>query len=196
MNSVQWLINSDEKLSASEYLHTFSDLVRQNMQNVSDEIVSLQKELMLVENYLKLEKLRFKDFLTYKISIEESIEAEEIMIPPLLIQPLVENAIKHGLFPRQSIENYVHINIYEQYDLLRIEVHDNGVGMQHATSRETVYRPVGLDNIRKRLEQLASIHAAIISFEISEIVDAEGKIEGTLATITIDTESFSSHHRS
>ncbi|MBZ0097483.1 MAG: histidine kinase, partial [Taibaiella sp.] len=105
LNSIQGLVNEDDKEGANKYLQYFSELVRQNMHNITKELIPLQKEMDLVANYLKLEQLRFHGWLNYEIEIDEEVETELIMIPPLLIQPFVENAIKHGLLPRQSADN-------------------------------------------------------------------------------------------
>jgi LytS/YehU family sensor histidine kinase len=98
------LVNRNDKRAANEYLRVFADLVRQNMHNVSKELIPLQKEMDLVSNYLKLEKLRFKEMLNYVINVQEDLDLSDIMIPPLLVQPLVENSIKHGILPLESVE--------------------------------------------------------------------------------------------
>lgn len=190
MNSVQWMIKSDDTLSASEYLHTFSTLIRQNMQHITSELILLQKELLLVENYLKLEKLRFKDYLNFEIQVEDSVDTEDILIPPLLIQPLVENAIRHGLFPKQSRDNLVRINIYEHAHLLHIEITDNGVGISHAASPGATHQSLGITSIKKRIAQLSAMHNTHISFEIAELSTSERDMHGTRAVIIIDTEVF------
>jgi hypothetical protein len=105
LNNIQGLINKDEKRTANQFLVIFSDLIRQNMHNISKGFISLKQELTLIENYLTLEKLRFKELVNYEIIIDEEVEIEDIMIPPLMIQPLVENAVKHGLLPKQSTDS-------------------------------------------------------------------------------------------
>src|SRR5690606_33479107 len=80
LNNIQALINKEEKRTANQYLVIFSDLIRQNMANTSKGFISLQQELLLVENYLNLEKLRFKDYINYEILIEEEIDTEEVII--------------------------------------------------------------------------------------------------------------------
>ncbi len=169
LNNVQGLVNRNDKLAANEYIRIFADLIRQNMHNVSKEMISLQQEIDLVNNYLLLEKLRFKDHLNYSINVEEALDLSEIMVPPLLIQPLVENSIKHGILQLESGKGQVIINIYERNDILSIEVRDNGVGIQAATEgKNALHQSYGLDNIRKRIAQLSVILKKEILLDISE----------------------------
>ncbi|RYZ36579.1 MAG: hypothetical protein EOP49_32485, partial [Sphingobacteriales bacterium] len=132
LNNIQGLINKDEKRTANEYLVIFSNIVRQNMHNISQGFISLREELTLVENYLTLEKLRFKELVNYEINIAEDVDAEDLMIPPLMIQPLVENAVKHGLLPKQSPLSKVEIHVYEEDNTVFVIIDDNGVGLSVA----------------------------------------------------------------
>lgn len=186
LNNVQGLVNRNDKLAANEYLRIFADLIRQNMHNVSKELISLQKEVDLVTNYLALEKLRFKEMLNYSINVDEDVDTTEIMIPPLFIQPLVENSIKHGIFPKQSENSRVELNIYEVRDVLHIEVRDNGIGLAHAKKKaDTKHESFGLNNIKVRIEQLSIILGKKIDFEIKEIVDERGNWTIVLITMSL-----------
>ena len=186
LNNVQGLINRNDKLGANEYIRVFADLIRQNMQNISKELISLQKEISLVTNYLVLEKLRFKEHLNYHIEIEEGIDLSEIMIPPLLVQPLVENSIKHGILPLESGDGFIGINIYERNNALHIEVKDNGIGMQRSKNeKDPMYESFGLENVRKRISQLSIMQDKQIRFSISETRDDGGRLAWTIVTISI-----------
>jgi LytS/YehU family sensor histidine kinase len=186
LNNVQGLVNKDEKLAANQYLRIFANLIRQNMYNISRDLIPLQNEIDLVENYLKLEKLRFKDRLNYAINITDDGELMDIMIPPLLVQPLVENSIKHGILPLKSTESFININVFEKDNSLVIEIKDNGVGM-NKTPKPTnpLHGSFGIENIRKRIEQLRIIQNKKISLDFSELTDEEGNLLWTVATITI-----------
>ncbi|WP_118974358.1 sensor histidine kinase [Taibaiella koreensis] len=191
LNNIQGLINKDEKRIANEYLVIFSDLVRQNMHNVSRGFISLQQELNLVENYLTLEKLRFKDLIHYEMRIDEEVDADDIMIPPLMIQPLVENAVKHGLLPRQSTNSKVTVTVYEKANKLYIEITDNGIGItQSLESQSHLHESFGLSNLKKRTEHLKKIQQRDIDIEVSELKDVAGQVAGTRALITITLENL------
>ncbi len=189
LNNIQGLINKDEKLVANEYLVIFSDLIRQNMHNISKGFISLEEELNLVENYLNLEKLRFKEFIQYSITVEDYVETEDIMIPPLMIQPLVENAVKHGLLPKQSTDNKVDIYVYEKGNTLYIDITDNGVGITYSQKQETrLHESFGLSNLQKRTEHLRRIQKQQIDIEIKELVSDDGTVLGTKATVKMALE--------
>jgi two-component sensor histidine kinase len=190
LNNIQGLINDDNKESANQYLTIFSQLVRQNMHNISQELISVEKEMILVTNYLHLEQLRFKAHLNFFIDIEDGIDLHDIFIPPLLIQPIVENAVKHGILPMQSEESYVHIRLKEQDDELHIEVEDNGVGITYAQQhKRTLHESTGLANIQKRIEHLKMIHNQDISLSITDITDDQDRVTGTLAVIKISASN-------
>ena len=174
LNNVQSLVNRNDRLAANEYLRVFADLVRQNMHNISKELIPLQKEIDLVSNYLRLEKLRFKELLNYSISVDENTDLTEILIPPLLVQPLVENSIKHGILPLESVEGFIQIDIYERNACLYIQVKDNGVGMNASKNKANpAHESFGLENIKKRIAQLSIIQNKEITFNIQEITDED-----------------------
>jgi sensor histidine kinase YesM len=186
LNNIQGLINKDEKRTANEYLVIFSDLVRQNMHNISKGFISLQEELTLIENYLTLEKLGFKELVNYSIKIGEDVDIDGIMIPPLMIQPLVENAVKHGLLPLQSSNAKVSIEVYEREDVLYIIIEDNGIGLTASLkSQNKLHESFGLSNLQKRTDHLKKIQQHELSIEINEMKDTDGKVLGTKAVVTI-----------
>jgi two-component sensor histidine kinase len=185
LNNVQSLFNGDNRLAANEYLRIFADLIRQNMHNVSRELIPLHKEVDLVTNYLMLEKLRFEDQLNYIVNVDETVDIYDIMVPPLLIQPLVENSIKHGILPLKSRTGYIHVHIHEQDRILHITIKDNGVGMNNAEAKPgSLHESFGLNNIKQRIEQLSIIQNKQMSFGMDELKDEEG-INWTVVTITM-----------
>jgi two-component sensor histidine kinase len=185
LNNIQALINKEEKRTANQYLVIFSDLIRQNMANTSKGFISLQQELLLVENYLNLEKLRFKDYINYEILIEEEIDTEEVIIPPLLIQPLVENAVKHGLLPKQSTDSKVRIHVLEEGGWLLISIEDNGIGLSKSReSKSRLHESFGLVNLQQRIEHLKKIHRQNIDITVEETY-AQGKVTGSRSLIRI-----------
>ena len=186
LNNVQGLINKDEKRAANKYLGIFANLIRQNMQNISMEMISLQKEMDVVINYLELEKLRFKELLNYEINIDTAIDLSEVMVPPLLIQPLVENSIKHGIFAGKSTESIIRIEIFEENDLLTIAIKDNGLGIVATQAKPgSTHKSYGLENIQKRIAQLSAIQDKQISLQISDVKDDDGMLQWTVVSITI-----------
>lgn len=186
LNNVQSLFNQNKKLAANEYLRVFADLIRQNMDNISQEQIPLEKEIDLVKNYLALEKLRFDDRLEYSFNISDDLDTSAIMVAPLLIQPLVENSIKHGILPSERESGAIRINVYSKGETGIIEVADNGIGFAAASKLSTVsgHTSLGLTSIERRIKQLSIIQSSNISFHISEATDSNG-ISWTTGVISI-----------
>ena len=118
LQSINNYILDNEKENASEYLSRFSKLMRLILENSREQEITIEKDLLALDLYLQLEKLRFNNKFDYKIEISEDINPENTLIPPLLLQPFVENSILHGI---RSIENGVHPRKGEkrrQYDSL------------------------------------------------------------------------------
>lgn len=184
LNNVRGLIDSGDRSKANEYLQTLSTLMRQNMLNVSRELIPLQKELELLRNYLKIEELRYPGRFSYNIVIGEDVDPGDVLVPPLLIQPLVENALLHGILPT-SRPGTVNVRISATEDYLTIVVEDDGVGIgepKEVGSR--VQESFGLRNIRNRISQLSEMRGRQATFTIVALND--GRVAtGTLATITI-----------
>lgn len=186
LNNVQSLFNENDKRAANEYLRVFADLVRQNMHNISQELIPLEKEVTLVTNYLRLEKLRFEDKLVFEIDVDNEVDLSDIMVPPLLIQPLVENSIKHGILPMKSGQGVIRMRIFEKNGVLHIHVKDNGVGLAESYSKKDEgHESFGLENIRKRIAQLSIIQNKEISFDMTEEHDHTGKLLWTIVAISI-----------
>lgn len=190
LNSLQSLVNNNENSKASKYIRTFADLIRQNMKNISQELIPLENEINLVNNYLQIEKLRFKDNLNYTIEIAEEVETDMIRIPPLLIQPLVENAIKHGIWPQKNIDGLVSIHIYEDVQNLIVSIKDNGKGFGAKSSSDTMHESYAMKNIHSRIKQLSKIHQIKIEVFIAEMKDEAGTIIGVESMLIIERDDF------
>jgi signal transduction histidine kinase len=187
LNSVQSLINKEDLHAANQYVRTISDLLRQNMHNISRELIPLKQEMELISNYLKLEKLRFKERLQYTINIDEEVEEEFLLVPPLLVQPLVENAIKYTLAFSEIDTGHIRIDIYCRDLQVIIAVTDNGKGLNAAKiGKAPGHESTALGNIRKRLEQLSLIHGKSYGLEIIELRGEDYNIKGTSARISIE----------
>lgn len=147
LGSIQGLINNNQIDTANYYLTEFSTLLRESLKNKDAEYVPLSKEIQLLETYLSLEQLRFH--FQYTISIEDSIPANEIEIPFLLIQPLVENAIKHGagpLYENGLVEIYFSSNNKD----FRIAIVDNGKGYETSS----LSKGFGINLVKERITLL------------------------------------------
>ena len=125
LSSIQGLINKNDITGANHYLTEFSSLLRESLKNNDKELVPLQTELKILETYLKLEQLRFQ--FQYEIIIDEKIDKNSVEIPALLLQPLIENAIKHGISTLHE-NGVVRIDFRLDHQNLLISISDNGIG--------------------------------------------------------------------
>lgn len=129
MNSIQHFINSNNKESANNYLTDFATLIRMNLSISYKKFIPLDEEINYLNLFLKFEKLRFGDKLTYEINVDPAIDASEVTVAVMMIQPFVENAVWHGILPMKD-KGHIRVQIdKEADDLIKIRVEDNGVGI-------------------------------------------------------------------
>ncbi|BDD09501.1 hypothetical protein FUAX_19330 [Fulvitalea axinellae] len=128
LSSIQGMILNDDKSKAVNYLGKFSKLMRLILENSNNRVVPLDRELMAVENYMQLQKMRFENLFDFTLRIDETIDPENIEIPPMLIQPFVENAIEHG-FRHVDRKGLLDISLTYKNDNLFCTIQDNGSGI-------------------------------------------------------------------
>ncbi len=162
LNSIQGLVNANEKEKANQYLSDFSNMMRDTLSGNSKDYSPLETELAILDRYLKLEQLRFG--FAYEIKVADSINATSIEIPTLLLQPLVENAVKHGVAQMLS-KGKIAIAINMSENDLIVAIHDNGPGF--ANSKEH-HEGFGIRLTHERiilLNQINKDNPISISFE-------------------------------
>jgi ligand-binding sensor domain-containing protein len=185
LSSIQSFITSNDTDSAVRYLTRFARLVRLALHGSLDGMHSLQEEIEILENYLTLEQLRFPERFTFIIETDASINPDAIYLPPMLIQPYVENAVLHGM---RNKEAGGQINLFftlENQNLL-VTVMDNGTGMDTGTSRMSVgsRKSVGMMLTKRRLDILAGMEDNS-AFHYEHIFDTTGRILGTKVILRI-----------
>ncbi len=128
LNSIKRLIQKNENPQAIEYLLLFSSMIR-NVLDLSDkQEVPLSEEIEFSEQYLKMEKLRFMDRFDYSIEIEDRIELDLISLPPMILQPHLENSLWHGIMPLIDKKGYLKLSVYRKENDIIISIKDNGIG--------------------------------------------------------------------
>ncbi|WP_225872305.1 ligand-binding sensor domain-containing protein [Pedobacter frigidisoli] len=181
MNSIQHYINTQNTASANKVLTGFAKLIRKNLEICTKSYISLEEELEYLNLYLKLEKNRFGDKLKYVFSIDEEIDKEETFIPSMLLQPYVENAIWHGIMPKET-GGEIHINfklLDEHY--LNIEIIDNGIGIENSLrDKKETHISKGMQLTKERLNLLGQIGAKPIHLNVTQ-----NTTNGTTVSISI-----------
>jgi len=135
LNSIQYFINSSDKLSANKYLSSFAKLIRKNLDSSTSDnfIVNLQEEIERIELYLTLEKMRFGEKFNYAINVDPEIDLEITNVPSMILQPFVENSIIHGVLPMEDGKSgQIDINIKLELNSIIFEVIDDGVGIDNS----------------------------------------------------------------
>ena len=137
LNSVNSFIATNDERTANKYLSDFSQLMRSVLENSEQDFIPLEKEIDLLELYTKLEHFRFKDKFDYSITVDENVKVNEFQIPPMLLQPYIENAVWHGLRYKQE-KGKLEINIAQKTkDEITITIIDDGVGREKSKALKT-----------------------------------------------------------
>lgn len=183
LNSINGFVIENKTHLASDYLTKFARLIRLILENSKNETIILEKELDTLKLYLLMESLRFEDKFEYHIQIEKGIELEEICIPPLIIQPFVENAIWHGLLHRTS-KGKLEINIFQKSNQLGIQIIDDGIGREKSATYKNIKhksrKSYGIEITKQRILSLNKQN----TIEITDLKNGEEPI-GTKVQITL-----------
>lgn len=186
LNSIQSLV-IDNKQEALDYMVKFSRLLRQVLNHSEQNVVSLEKELEALKLYIELESLRLQYQLNYSLTVDENIVPEKESIPPMILQPFVENALWHGLSDKAG-EKKLTVNITCNDEWLFCEIADNGVGREYADkkSRSASYRegPRGMEITVNRLT-LYNGSNTTDSIMIKDAINTDGSPGGTTVVIKI-----------
>ncbi len=188
LNSVNHFIAQQDERTANKFLSEFSQLMRLVLEYSQEDFITLQKEQEILALYMKLEHYRFRDKFEYEIDIDESINAESVLVPPMLIQPYIENAVWHGLRYRESV-GHLKLTMTQQNGSLVVTISDNGIGRKRSedlkTENQKKHKSTGLKNIRERLLILNRVYRTHYEVNVS---DGPGG-EGTMVQIKIPTHN-------
>lgn len=189
LNSIKLYIINNDKKNAVHYLNKFSKLVRRILEGSSLKETPLSEELETVELYLNIENIRFSDEIKYDIDIEEGINADQVKIPSLVLQPFLENAIWHGLSGKQGEKN-LWITVKKKDDThLEISIIDNGVGRkvseQIKENRVLKRKSVGIDITKERLANFAKDYQYDFNIDIIDLFEKDGTSRGTKIILVI-----------
>lgn len=191
LNSIDSYIIKNESGKASEYLNNFARLMRLILQNSRSNYISLKDELETLDLYMQMEALRFKDKFQYEIKVADDIDTASIVIPPMLIQPYVENAIWHGLMHKKDgTVGKVEIILSKQEHSLVCVIQDNGIGRDKATEIKANKpgnhkRSMGMQITKDRIEMINKLYDTNNCVEVIDLKDNEEKPTGTRVKLII-----------
>ncbi len=154
LNTIQSFIFTDDKKNATHYLSKFSKLTRLILEMSDKETITLAEELTALNLYLDMEKVRFNDDFEFSITVDERIDRELTKIPAMLIQPYIENAIKHGLLHKKGRKNLA-VSFTAQGNTVKVSIDDNGIGRKHSAAlTKNKHQSFSTNANQKRLELL------------------------------------------
>lgn len=171
LNSVNQFISENNELEANKYLTSYSNLMRNMMENSNKDFVSLNNEMEQLKKYLDLEHMRFNEKFDYEITIDEALDGDAVFVPNMLLQPHLENAIWHGLRYKDG-KGFLKLDVKLTNNLIKVTIDDNGIGLKKSqelkTTNQKVHESRGVTNTRERISLLNELYKKNISFEISE----------------------------
>ncbi len=192
LNSIESYIIKNETFKAAEYINDFARLMRLILQNSRSELISLSDEIEALDLYLQMESLRFDNQFQYYIKVGEEVNQNEMEIPPMLIQPFVENAIWHGLIPKKG-SGLLNIEMKRSNGVLKIVIEDNGIGRKraeelNASMKKRGKRSMGMLITQSRMEVISELYNTHATVAINDLTDEDGNPAGTRVDLEIPIE--------
>lgn len=171
LNSINHFIAQNNELEANKYLSSYSKLMRNMMENSNKDFITLATEMEQMKEYLDLEHMRFQDKFSYQINVDNSLDTESVLVPNMLIQPQLENAIWHGLRYTES-NGLLVLSVNEFENKLIVKIEDNGIGLKKSqelkTKHQKIHQSRGLNNTLERIGLLNNLYKSNISIDITE----------------------------
>jgi len=191
LNSIKSLIQEDKKEISISYLTTFSKLIRTLFNNADKKEISLYDEIETCKLYLKLESMRFDEKFSYNVVIDPSLDLKSIQVPALIIQPFIENAIIHGIIPKEA-DGSLQISVVKDGDSTNIIIDDNGIGREASVQNKSliglVHQSKGVFLTQSRLLLNNLITKRQAAMEIIDKKSKTGAAEGTRAILSFKNQ--------
>jgi tetratricopeptide (TPR) repeat protein len=185
LGAIQHFMLKNDGRKAAFYLSSFSSLMRSILKNSREELITLREEKQTLENYLLLHQLRLGNRLSFEVNIADELDVEETILPPMLIQPFVENAIIHGI-EKMEDNGAIVVVFSKESNLLKIIVKDNGKGIdQNPAGTKENHVSYALQIFKERIANLKKSSGINISYKIGNIVVAEDQNQGTVVTVLL-----------
>jgi two-component sensor histidine kinase len=192
LNSIQEVLLLGDKKEAISYLHQYGVLTRRILEVSQKEYISLSDELEIVDTYVNIESLRVENGIDFKKVIDPDLDTERIAIPPLLLQPFVENSIKHGLIPKNGEKNIViNCKLDKNENLVSITIRDNGIG--RAAAQKLNNKPWNFSNsfsisANSRRLQLLNKNQKNVELKYIDLYDEQKNASGTEVVIRFNAK--------
>jgi LytS/YehU family sensor histidine kinase len=187
-----YVVDKDVR-EANRFIAQFSRLIRQTLEISTHSEIPLQTEIDYISTYLELETKRFENRFVYKVLVQEGIDLQECFIPPMILQPYIENAVVHGIDHRKDGEGRVEVRMEWKNERLVCVIEDNGVGRKQAALRKagSAHQSFGMALTARRIETLNATGKASIFVELEDLQGPEGDPAGTRVTVYFPHQGLS-----
>lgn len=189
LNAIQHYIIEKDVMSANKFITSFAGLIRQALDNSGRKYISLEDEIIFLKSYIEIEQDRFESKFNYSIKVEKQLDTISLQIPPMLIQPFVENAINHGLLHKKNEKGNLLIDFSKIDNMLKIIISDNGIGRvaaKHFSSyKELLHDSKGIQLTQSRINKLNYSENKKIRLNIEDKYDTIGNSTGTQVELII-----------
>lgn len=183
ISSIQHFIFSNELEACNDYLARFARLIRQTLDNSERSAIQLSEEVKYLDTYLSLEQMRFTGKFTYQITVSPEIQADFIHLPPMLLQPYVENSIRHGVRNRRDHSGRINIDFYKKDNSLFCKVRDNGIGRKMAETMKGAshieYQSKGMSLTGDRINAISQSYGEHTEVSITDLTGENAESTGT-----------------
>ena len=185
ISSIQSFVLENDIKSSSNYLAQFAGLMRGVLENSRKDQITLAEEIESLKNYVDFEAMRFPSKFKYRINVDEALDQSAIYIPPLLIQPFVENAIWHGLMHLEGDAGQLIISFERSDGHIKCTVDDNGIGFKAAKEmkKNTVHQSLGLAIVKERIDSMNKLYNWGMRTEIIDKAKNDGTPGGTIVEL-------------
>ncbi|WGH75485.1 histidine kinase [Tenacibaculum tangerinum] len=186
LNNIQSIMFLEDHESVCSYIKQYSMFIRYTLDMSSTEFVSLKNEIEYLTHYVALQKVNLDNSLDYTFNISASLDCENIFIPSLVVQPIIENSILHGLLPKKDNRNLV-VNFLRSDDKVVVEIIDNGIGMEESRKRKInskrSYKSLGTLFIKERIKDINSLNKTKIEMRVIDLF-LKNKTHGTKVVLS------------
>ncbi len=187
LNSIQQYVMEKDFAAVNKFITDFASLIRKTLEASSKTEISLEEELGYISTYLRLEQARLEDKFTFQIHVPDEIVPSDYYLPPMLLQPCLENSIRHGIRYRPDNLGKIDVHIKKNATYLFCIIEDNGVGRKQAQEYKSLshieYQSKGMQLTASRIEMLSLTAESKASIAWEDVVDQNGEVAGTRVTL-------------
>jgi ligand-binding sensor domain-containing protein len=188
LNSIQQFVFDKDMMATNEYISGFARLIRATLNYSSRPFISVAEEVEYLGDYLSLEKMRFKNKMDYRIVVEPGLDVRRSLLPPMLLQPYVENSVRHGLRNKTTGQGFIDIDFRNIGEKMIVTILDNGIGrkkaLEYKTGEHIEYQSKGMSLTSARIQMIRVLYKSEIEVRVADLQDGDGQPEGTRIEIS------------